>query len=113
MITKKSAIGKYIQVIITTEKREEAEKIGKEAVKRRLAACVQVLGPIRSFYWWKGEIAVSDEWLCFIKTTEEKYSELEQLIRKLHSYEIPEIIALPIVHGLREYLTWIAKETGS
>ncbi|MEM2946539.1 MAG: divalent-cation tolerance protein CutA [Thermoproteota archaeon] len=103
-------MSKYIQVLTTTGGREEAEKIARILLERRLAGCVQVLGPVSSLYWWKGRIEEAEEWLCIIKSREDLYEELEKTIRENHSYEVPEIITMPIVSGSRSYLEWMSKE---
>jgi periplasmic divalent cation tolerance protein len=100
----------YVQVFTTTEKKEDAEKIARILLEARLAACIQVVGPISSLYWWKGKIEKAEEWLCIIKTREDLYGELEKTIRKNHPYEVPEIIAIPIISGNRGYLDWIGME---
>lgn len=100
-----------IQVSTTTEKREDAEKIARALVERRLAACVQIVGPIDTTYWWKGKIERNPEWLCLIKSRKALYAELEKAIKEMHPYETPEIIAVPIVAGSNEYLDWIGEET--
>jgi len=102
----------YIQVFTTTDKREEAERIAKAIVERRLAGCVQILGPIRSTYWWKGKLETAEEWLLFIKSSEDLYERLEGAIKELHPYEVPEIIAMPIVAGSEDYLGWLRGEIG-
>ena len=99
-----------IQVITTTGSREEAQKIAQALVERRLAACVQVAGPISSTYRWQGKIETSDEWVCIAKTRATHYSSLERAIRELHSYEVPEILAIEVVAGSRTYLDWLAGE---
>ncbi|MGB9718628.1 MAG: divalent-cation tolerance protein CutA [Thermoproteota archaeon] len=98
---------RYIQVLTTTGKREDAEKIARILLERRLAGCVQVVGPISSLYWWKGRIEKAEEWLCLIKSREDLYEELEKTIRENHLYEVPEIIAMPIISGSRSYLEWM------
>jgi periplasmic divalent cation tolerance protein len=100
-----------IQVSTTVEKREDASRISEIVVSRRLAACVQVVGPVRSTYWWKGKIEGAEEWLCLMKTRKTLYNKLEETIRSVHSYDEPEIIALPIVEGSEGYLRWIQEET--
>ncbi len=97
----------YMQVTTTTETMEQAEKIARHLVETKLAACVQITGPIKSIYRWKGKVETTDEWLCLIKTRAILYSKVEAAIKKLHSYETPEIIALPIVKGSKEYLNWL------
>lgn len=99
-----------IQVVTTTGSKEEAEKIAGELVARRLAACVQVSGPITSTYHWEGKLETSQEWLCVAKTLRSCYRELEAAIRELHSYDVPEILAFDVVAGSRDYLDWLAGE---
>ena len=91
----------------TTETEEEARRIARALVERRLAGCVQVLGPITSTYRWEGEVETAQEWLCLIKSRRDLYPELETAIRELHAYEVPEILALPVVEGDRRYLEWL------
>ena len=97
----------YLQVHTTAGSEEEAERIGAALVERRLAACVQVIGPISSRYRWQGEVETAREWICVAKTEASRYPELEAAIRELHSYEEPEIVATPIVAGSAGYLDWI------
>ncbi|MEN6459141.1 MAG: divalent-cation tolerance protein CutA [Thermoguttaceae bacterium] len=103
----------HIQVVTTVERREDAERIGRTLVERRLAACVQIVGPITSLYRWQGKIEMAQEWQCVAKTRRDWYDAVEQAIRKLHSYEVPEILALPILDGGADYLAWLdAQVTG-
>jgi len=101
-----------VQVLTTVEKREEAETIARALVEKRLAACVQVVGPIISTYRWKGEIETAEEWQCLVKTRRELYPQVERAIRRLHSYEVPEIIATPIVAASADYLEWLNENVG-
>lgn len=100
----------YIQVITTIDRKDAAEKIAGEVLQRRLAACFQILGPVVSRYWWKGEIEEAEEWLCVMKSTVDLYGELERTIRELHPYEVAEILALPVMEGNPDYLEWIGRE---
>jgi periplasmic divalent cation tolerance protein len=100
----------YIQITTTTETKEQADKIARHLVETKLAACVQIIGPITSIYGWKGKVENAQEWLCMIKTREELFDKVEIAIKKMHSYETPEIVAVPIVKGSKEYLTWIDDE---
>ena len=100
----------HLQVVTTTEQKEDAEKIGKALVEKRLAACAQLVGPIESTYWWKGVIETAEEWLCYVKTHKNLYDELEEAIKAIHPYETPEIVAMPIVRGSHEYLAWLNSE---
>jgi periplasmic divalent cation tolerance protein len=97
----------YIQVTTTTDKREDAEKIAFALVEKKIAACTQIVGPITSIYRWKGNIETAEEWLCVIKSRKPLYEEIEKTIKAVHSYEVPEIIAVPIVAGSEDYLKWL------
>ncbi|MFJ2030530.1 divalent-cation tolerance protein CutA [Streptosporangium sp. NPDC087985] len=77
----------------------------------RLAADAQIVAPIESTYWWAGEIRRSEEWLLLMKTTVDRFEELARRVRELHSYEVPQIIAVPLVAGTADYLEWIRRET--
>lgn len=96
-----------ILVVMTAASREEAARLADMLVGSRLAACVQLLPEIESVYRWEGEIERQAETLLFAKTSREKFSELERSVRAIHSYETPEIIALPIVTGSVPYLLWL------
>jgi len=97
----------YIQVITTTETADDAEAIARALVEQRLAACVQVSGPIQSTYRWKGAIETSPEWQCTAKSRGDRYAEIEAVIRRLHPYDEPEILAVAIVAGSPSYLQWL------
>jgi periplasmic divalent cation tolerance protein len=99
----------HIQVLTTVGSEEEAERISAALVERRLAACVQTIGPIASRYRWRGQIERDQEWQCLAKTEAARYPEVEAAIRELHSYEEPEIIATEIVAGSSGYLAWISE----
>jgi periplasmic divalent cation tolerance protein len=101
---------RFIQVTTTTDKREDAERIARSLVERRLAGCVQILGPVTSIYRWKGKIETAGEWLCLIKSREDLYGAIEAAIRSLHPYETPEIIAVPVTAGSGDYLDWLRNE---
>jgi periplasmic divalent cation tolerance protein len=97
-------------VMTTVPSKEQAEKIAIAALEERLAACVQIQA-ITSYYWWEGKIDNGNEQLIYLKTTKEKYEALEAAILKIHPYDTPEIIRLPVEGGLNKYLAWIVKET--
>jgi len=97
----------YLQIITTAETKAEADKIARVLVEGGLAACVQVVGPITSTYAWQGRIETAEEWQCLIKTRDDLFGQVERSIKSVHSYETPEIIALPISAGSREYLDWM------
>lgn len=96
-------------VLTTAGSREEAEKIARALVERRLAACANIVGPIHSVYRWQGKVENADEHLLIIKTTAKLFDSVAGAIRELHSYELPECIQLPIESGSAEYLEWIAQ----
>ena len=102
--------GKYIQVFTSVAKKSDAEKIAKTLVNKKLSACVQIIGPMESIYKWKRKLQKSKEWLLVIKTKRNLYKKLEKEIKRIHPYQIPEIIALPIIKGSKEYLNWLNKE---
>ena len=103
----------YLLVITVAGSKEEALMISKVVVDSRLAGCAQVSGPIESLYWWKGKTEKAEEWMCFMKSREDLFLELESEIRKVHSYDIPEIISLPIMHSGGKYFDWLEKELKS
>ena len=90
--------------------REDAARIARGLVERRLAGCVQIIGPISSTYWWQGEVETAEEYLCLVKSSRDAYPELEAAIRELHPYDVPEILAHPVVAGSQPYLDWLAGE---
>jgi periplasmic divalent cation tolerance protein len=102
---------KFIQVFTALPTKTATEKIAKILVQEKLAACVQILGPIESIYKWKGKLEKSKEWLCIIKAAENNFNKIEEKIKSVHSYEIPEIIAVPIIYGNRAYLEWMEKRS--
>jgi len=101
-----------IQVVTTTENKDDALKIAHLLVERRLAACVQVVGPVTSVFRWKGVVEQAQEWQCWGKTTTSRYASVEAAIREHHPYDEPEILAMPVVAGSASYLTWLAEEVG-
>ncbi|NGZ10061.1 MAG: divalent-cation tolerance protein CutA [Nitrospira sp. LK70] len=98
-------------VMVTTASQDEAGKIADQAVRSRLAACASMIPTVRSTYWWEGKIMNEQESLLLIKTTSDKFNALEETIRKIHSYEVPEIIAVPVGNGFPPYLEWVHQET--
>ena len=97
----------FIQVTTTTASADEARQIARTLIEGRLAACVQIVGPMESVYRWEGKLETAAEWQCVIKTTMARYGVVEQAIRRHHSYEVPEIIATEIVDGSEDYLRWL------
>ncbi|WP_405142248.1 divalent-cation tolerance protein CutA [Sphaerisporangium sp. NBC_01403] len=102
---------KYFQVLTTVPSMDEAAKLARSITESRLAACTQIIGPIRSVYWWQGTLEDAQEWQLLIKTTAALFPALEKHIKENHSYVTPEIIATEIVAGSTEYLAWISAET--
>lgn len=98
-------------VLVTVPSREEGERIAESVVGERLAACVNVVGPIRSIYRWQGAVCREEEHLLLMKTSGERYAALETRILALHPYETPEVIALPVESGSEGYLRWVRDET--
>lgn len=101
---------KYIQVITTVAKKSDAERIARILSKNKLSACAQIIGPIISIYRWKGKLEKFKEWMCLIKTKMVLYKIVEKAIKDIHPYELPEIVATPIIKGSREYLNWLNDE---
>lgn len=103
-------MAEFLQVVTTTDTKALAETIGRALVERRLAACVQIVGRIESIYRWEGRIESAEEWQCWIKTTRDRFPAVEQAIRELHTYTVPEILAIPVVAGAADYLKWLAEQ---
>lgn len=98
---------KALLVLCTVGKAEDAEWIGREMVDRGLAACVNILPPMTSIYRWRGEVERADETLMLFKTTDERFEGLREAIVGLHSYDVPEVIAIPVAQGHAPYLAWL------
>lgn len=101
----------YIQVTTAIDSKEQAQRLAETLVTNRLAACAHVSGPITSTYWWQGRMEVAEEWICEAKTRRDLYKEMETILKSLHPYDEPEIIATPILTGSESYLKWILTET--
>jgi periplasmic divalent cation tolerance protein len=102
-----------INVVTTVDKRETLERIGRALLERRLVACLQVIGPIRSTYWWNGRLDEAEEWIGVMKTRRDLYGEVEKAIQALHPYEVPEIMAVEAESALSLYQKWVFDETSS
>ncbi len=100
-------------VLTTAGSQDEARKIADALVQRRLAACVNIVGPIESVYRWKGAVESAQEWLLIIKTAAAHFERVRDTVRELHSYELPECIEVPIEDGSAEYLAWIGENLGA
>ena len=103
--------GDTLLVLTNLPDRDAAARLAQRLIESRLAACVNILNGCTSVYRWKGEVERAEEVPILIKTRAARYDELEAAIRELHPYEIPEIIAVPVVRGLADYLEWVAEET--
>ncbi len=98
---------KYIVAFVTCSSKKEAMLIANKLLNKKLAACVNIIEGLSSFFWWKGTVDKAAESLLIIKTVKNNFGKIEKTVKKLHSYDVPEIIALPIVAGSRSYLKWI------
>lgn len=94
-------------VLVTASSTEEAEKIARSVLERRLAACVNLVPGVKSIFWWEGKLDQASETLMLIKTTEEAVPALTEAVKQLHSYSVCEVISLPVVQGNKPYLQWI------
>ncbi|REK26440.1 MAG: divalent-cation tolerance protein CutA [Planctomycetota bacterium] len=101
---------KFLQVATTIDSEASAQQLARAVVEARLAACVQVQGPLHSTYRWQGDVETATEWLCTMKTSAAKLPALEAKICEFHSYDVPEIVATEIVAGSAAYLAWLAAE---
>jgi len=100
----------YLQIFTTIDNETKAKEIAKRVVKKKLAACVQISSPVNSIYRWEGKIIEDKEWLLIFKSSKKLYDELEGEIKKAHTYDVPEILAMPVVKGNEDYLNWLKKE---
>ena len=97
----------YIVIFVTASNKREAQKIAAGLIKQRLAACVNIMDKVDSVFFWEGKIQKAKESLLIIKSKKEKMSKVVKLVKSLHSYKVPEIIALPVIAGDKPYLRWI------
>jgi periplasmic divalent cation tolerance protein len=102
-----------IVILSTASSEEEAAKLAQALVDQRLAACVNVLPRMRSFYHWQGAVESAEEWLLVIKSSRALFSAVSALLEKQHSYDVPEAIAIPIVDGAANYLEWLDQSLGT
>jgi periplasmic divalent cation tolerance protein len=100
----------YIQVVTTVPSKEVAQAVASALLAARLAACVQISGPIESSYWWEGKIERAVEWQCLAKSRLNLYGELDSAIRAMHPYEVPEILVTRVETGNAAYLDWLQRE---
>ncbi len=100
-------LNKHIIVIVTTASKQEAENITQNLLKEHLIACANITSPVTSFFHWADKLEKAEEHLVFMKTRKDMFQKLAETVKSLHSYEVPEIIALPIVDGSEAYLAWL------
>ena len=101
-----------IRVVFISMSRDDAKKFGRAIVEKRLAACVNIIPQIDSYFWWNDEVQSDQESLMILKTTEAKIDALIKFVKENHPYDIPEIITLPVAEGLPDYINWIIDEMG-
>ena len=101
----------YIVIFITTSSLDEAKKLGRTLVEEKLVACSNIIPSVHSIYRWQGELCDGEEALMVLKTKKELFSQIEARVKELHSYLVPEIIAMPIIEGSENYLSWVKGET--
>jgi periplasmic divalent cation tolerance protein len=99
----------YIIVLVTTANKVEAEKIAQTLLKERLIACANILNPVTSLFFWSGKIDKAEECLMVMKSRRDLFAELAECLKGLHSYEVPEVLAIPIVEGSAAYLAWMGE----
>jgi len=103
---------KYILLLVTTPNRQEAERIAQQLLEAKLIACANIIDSVSSIFRWSEKIEKAEECLVLIKSRRELFEEIAETIKELHSYEVPEIIALPIIAGSDDYLKWLRESTG-
>lgn len=94
-------------MVVTTSSKQEAENIAQQLLKQKLIACANITGPVTSIFPWSGKLEKAEEHLVFMKTRKDLFDKMAETVKALHSYEVPEILALPIVDGSKEYLDWM------
>ncbi|MBI5687736.1 MAG: divalent-cation tolerance protein CutA [Verrucomicrobia bacterium] len=102
-----SAANAYCVVFVTSGSRREARRIARALLEQRLVACASIVSGVESHYWWEGKIDHAREWLLVMKTRRGKFRAVERAVKQLHSYQVPEIVALPLAAGQGDYLRWI------
>ena len=100
-----------IRVVLVSIPRDEANKLAKSLVENHLAACINVVPKIESYFWWNNKLEHDEEALLIIKTTQQRFDELRAWVVANHPYDLPEIISLPLSDGLSDYIEWVKKET--
>ena len=98
---------RFCIIFVTCQSRKEADSIASSLLNKRLIACANIISGVDSKFWWNGKIDTANEFLVILKARRGSFKKIEKEVKRLHSYEVPEIIAIPIVAGSREYLGWI------
>lgn len=98
----------YIVVIVTTASKQEAERIAELLINERLIACANIIGPVSSIFHWSGKIEHTEEYLMLLKSRKSLFDNLAETVKALHSYEVPEILVLPVIGGSEAYLNWLS-----
>lgn len=104
-------MAEFVQITTTTGDRSVAEQIAADLVDRRLVACAQILGPVRSVYRWEGTVEFAEELMLTLKTVAKHVEEIKSIVQQLHPYDVPELIVTPIVDGSQGYLRWLDEQT--
>ncbi len=99
-----------IQVMTAVDNEDDAQNIAAALVSQRLAASVQVIGPLTSTYWWNEDVTTTEEWLCLIQTRADLFAEVDAVIQQVHPYDVPEVLAVPVLTGGSSYLAWLERE---
>ena len=107
MKTKKLSANNYCAILVTAGSRPEARRIARALLEHRLVACANIVPGVESHYWWQGKLNHAREWLLVMKTRRSRFRAVERAVKQLHSYQVPEIIALPLAAGQADYLRWI------
>jgi len=101
----------YVVVLVTTKDRRQAKAIAGKLLEEKLIACANIVGNVQSFFWWDGKIDEAQETLLLLKTKRSLFRKLARTVKRCHSYDVPEIIALPVVKGYNPYLQWVNAST--
>lgn len=104
----KSLKNDYIVILVTAKDKQEAEAISQKLLNEHLIACANIVSPVTSFFYWMGKVETADECLIVMKSRSDLFGEIAGLVKGLHSYEVPEVLALPIVEGSKAYLDWLS-----
>lgn len=106
-----SGMPPLVEARISAPDPDAAKRIAEDLVARQLAACVQILGPMASFYTWRGEVHRNEEWLLLVKTTEQAFPRVVEVVREIHRYDVPEIVALPVMLAPDGYASWVRENS--